>query len=125
MKFAEQICSFEKITLVHPLIKVKIVEACFHVLKAFRERFSQKECYRFWSERKQEYLIMHFQTFPNFLMVFLNNAKAPQGPMFETKLNLNNEMYSACGRCGERAREGGGGWVGYNCENVISNYFCP
>ena len=94
MKFAEQICSFEKITLVHPLIKVKIVEACFHVLKAFRERFSQKECYRFLSERKQEYLIMHFQTFPNFLMVFLNNAKAPQGPMFDTKQNLNSKIYS-------------------------------
>ena len=40
---------------------------------------------------------MHFQTFPNFLMVFLNNAKAPQGPMFDTKLNLNNEMYSTYG----------------------------
>ena len=113
-----------RISLVDMLIKVKIVADCFHVLKAFRERFSQKECYRFLSERKQEYLIMHFQTFSNFLMVFLNNAKAPQGPMFETKLNLNNEMYSACGRCGKRPREGGAGWMGYNCENVISNYFC-
>ena len=71
-----------RITLVHVLIKVNKEADRFHVLKAFQKRFSQKECYRFLSERKQEYLIMHFQTFPNFLMVFLNNAKAPQGPMF-------------------------------------------
>ena len=42
--------------------------------------------------KKARHLIMHFQTFPNFLMVFLNKAKPPQGPMFDTKLNLNNEM---------------------------------
>ena len=64
----------------------------------------EKECYRFLSERKQEHLIMHFQTFTNFLMVFLNNAKPPQGPMFDTKLNLNNEIYSGGGE-----RSGGRG----------------